>query len=409
MAMNNKQPKGSGYVNLQQYMAANQNNRLGSTLSQGVKGTVDASKNVLNKAQNVFDTKLGAEQGRLQQQGSKANQIFSDASNAPQNVTDDAAKTFNSYLQSSFQGPTRLDNETGVLSKAKEAYGAGQLVGSRGGRQELLRRYVGGPNYNPGKQRFDELLLPGDSGLKDARRAALQTLSGAQRGVQLAEERAGTARSDLARQQGELKSNLSNTLKSSNEKLDEQFKNISSEQENYQKLVESAMKGDLEAVQKLGIDPNDQFYQAALRTGGPFAESLFRNTINFTNPENLTREAVASQEQAAQLAALSKLSGETFDPSKAGTFKGASIDYNSQAARNIAEQFATREIGTMPQRALEINQEISRLNEALKSGPGPFSGTKQAYNKAQERKNQLMRELDSLYSQQGIIRGKYGL
>lgn len=107
----------------------------------------------------------------------------------PSPVSDQEIKDFTKFRTGTYAGPTELKDYGSLLGKAQQAEQLGNLSRSTGGRQELLRRFVGqGNNYNQGEKRLDETLLGQDAnGVRNAARST----AGATGKVEAANQQAG--------------------------------------------------------------------------------------------------------------------------------------------------------------------------------------------------------------------------
>lgn len=201
--MTQKPKKGSGFTNLQSILEANKGNKLGGAVVGGVQGAGQQAQSTLQAGQKEFEAGLSGARGQRQEKEQTSKGIlsrFGQQDYAGQDIGEQEVGKVEELRSSKYAGPQGLTNEQMVQQQAKQAEQLGQYAGSAGGRQELLRRFVGGvPQYSQRKQMQDELLLGlggGEQALKQAGKAT--------RGLQArtAEEiqKAKFAGSDEARQ-----------------------------------------------------------------------------------------------------------------------------------------------------------------------------------------------------------------
>lgn len=228
MAFGPNDRKGTGFTNINRVLQANQGNKLGSSVASGVQKQATNVRTQAQQSQQKFqeeanknrlDTQEASQKrdeiiGRFGQSGTTQNQQApalagtqevaskvgaanavtppnasnfnqptqqAPASNAaPQSgaqpiVSDQEIQDFTKFRTGTYTGPQSLQDYQTLQGNAMEAGQLGDLTRSSGGRQELLRRFVGGDGYNQGQQRLDTLLLgqSGTQGLNQARRSTL--------------------------------------------------------------------------------------------------------------------------------------------------------------------------------------------------------------------------------------------
>lgn len=191
-------PQGSGFTNLQRILQANQQNRLGSTVSGGIQQAGQSTRQAITAAGQKV--KSQAEQERDRQRALEQRTV-NVLGNVPA-ATDDDVGAFEEARAGLSKAPGSVENAAELRQKAREAEQLGQAAGSQAGRYGLLQRYVGGgQKYTSGQQRVDALLLgqTGGEQLRTARktplglqqRAETEILSGSELGKQLGAEAKG--------------------------------------------------------------------------------------------------------------------------------------------------------------------------------------------------------------------------
>ena len=116
------------------------------------------------------------------------------AENLPTAQEFDEFRRINSGI---YSGPQELQNYQSLLNQAQKVEDLGTLSRLQGGRQELLKQFVGGRDYTAGQKNLDEAIL-GRSSNEDLTRATKQAL-GSERRVQEANKLAQAEAQGLAR------------------------------------------------------------------------------------------------------------------------------------------------------------------------------------------------------------------
>lgn len=174
-----QQKRGSGFTNINRVLGANQNNRLGTSISQGVLGQAEQARGNIREASNKFREEAGS--NRLDTEGNRVarqnilNKVTQET-DAPPVLGEDEQKQFENFRTGTYKGPQQLGNEGEIRSQAENAQQLGKLTQTSGGRQGLLQRFAGGAGYGLGQQKVDNLLLSGAPGGLNAIRRYTQGL-----------------------------------------------------------------------------------------------------------------------------------------------------------------------------------------------------------------------------------------
>lgn len=278
--------QGSGFINLQKFMNANKNNKLGSAIAGGIQNNANRVAGAVPAAQNEFNAGLNAENERINQGVQSGNQLLTNIDTNPNAVGDADIDKYRDFYSRGYQGPQGLKDSNKLINQASNAETEANFTGSRDGRQELLRSYAGQgrSNYTRGKRSLDELLLTGQDGeqLKDARRNALQQIGTVKPSIDVAKMRS----------QVEAKNN---------EKMQLDNKNLLTSKV---KTVDDARAAELEAVRK---DQEARYANyAALSRNAP-QDWYGVNSAGFIDRTDPNLVNVTSKEQAAQYNALQRL------------------------------------------------------------------------------------------------------
>lgn len=187
MADSRNRRRGTGFTNIGRYLQANESNRLGTAVGQGITGKAeeaeDEAKQVASGFQSQAQTaRVGEQGGEEQQKVSGIMDKFGQAGfQAPGKdqvgtVTEQEEEAVRGFLSGEYKGPLDIAKQDKEKLQAREG-ALSRLAGSTRtaeGREALLRRFAGGKGYTTGQQRLDNLLLgkTGTQQLEQARRAA---------------------------------------------------------------------------------------------------------------------------------------------------------------------------------------------------------------------------------------------
>jgi len=461
--------KGTGFTNLNRIMQANKGNKLGSAVSGGIQGQVSGVKSNVKSAQEQFQEE--AEKNRLDTQqtadkrseilgrfaptsGSQpqASQLTEDgrprsvamsptsvpssvptranpettqvgqsvsqaqavpgAAQSP--VSDEEIKEFTKFRTGTYTGPKELQDATTLYGKAQQAEELGNLARSEGGRQELLRRFVGGNNYTSGQRQLDSTLLgqkPGQLGVAARQaRGSTDLVAGANaQAGGLAQEYANRAKAfgeDTVKKLGETKSPLDEALNKrvtdaqtgedtrlgSLKKMQDllvgknpEFENLDQWTRSGLALQEAADKGYLSQADMnmlLGAGGKTGLLQRGSNLGLNMNQ-LINERLTNQLAQNIGRTGIASDDDIARLNALDRLAGKQgtdleflqgqgdFAEGKTGLNIGSLEEY---IAKSEAEKARKDEAY-----ALKLAQEQARyLNQAMAGGMQQVGGGMEA-------------------------------
>lgn len=253
--------------------------------------------------------------------------------------TDQEITDFTRFRTGTYTGPDELQDVSTLYGKAAQSEQMGQLARSTGGRQELLRRFVGGDDYTQGQKRLDETILGQDTST-NLGAAARQT-----RGAISDVEKANVGASSLAEEYknrakifgqetigkiADTKSPLDAIL---NKKV-EDYQRIEKSNQDSVASIKDILAGNnpdykiLDKNTRLGLALtqaqmsgflSEQEVKNLVGSGGMLQRAfnlgldpnaLLMERIQQTAAENVSRTGVASEEEIAQLNALDKLSGK---------------------------------------------------------------------------------------------------
>jgi hypothetical protein len=346
--------KGSGFTNINRVVTANQGNKLGTTVASGVQNQANQVKQETEQATTNFNQE--AQKTRLDTAEAAKNRddtigrFASPNEKTVQNVTDDDVSNFTKYRTGTYEGPKQLNDYQTLAGKAQNTEMLGDLSRSTGGRQELLKRFVGGSGYNQGQQGLDNLLL-GQSGnaLNQTRRATqglTEDVTGANTQASgLAQEYAnrakifgtetvgklGAARSPISTQiDQQLKANqtLENNRKGSLSSLQSILSGTGDKYKGLDRVTRLGL--GLQAAKDAGYLTDAQA-NSLLGDGGLIQRSetlgldtnaLLNERIKNIAAQNINRGGAASAVQESQLNALDRLLGK----------QGTDLEFNQAGA-----------------------------------------------------------------------------
>jgi hypothetical protein len=317
------------------------------------------------------------------------------AANMP---TEAESAAFQRFQTGTYSGPKELGDAQTLLGRAQQTQQLGDLSRSSGGRQELLRQFVGGRDYTQGQRGLDEAILGQDTsgGLT---RAAKET-RGSERDVQMANRMAGAKAQDLtgkaaafgAETRGQLdaagvpisadidtqfaaaqaaETGRQATLKGFQDVLtstDPKYAGLDKLSRAGLALQDAANQGFLkqsDIEQLMGTDTNVGLIERGLASGVDINKMLAEK-LTGTSAQNLTRAGAASDVNVARLNALSRLQGKT----------GSDLEFKDDRAKLQAGGIGL-DTTTMQQQIAAAEAEKARVDPTYKYTPYKYTPTEQ--------------------------------
>jgi len=330
--------QGSGFTNLQRIMQANQGNRLGSTVGQGIQQAGEQTRQGLGQAQEQF--KQQSEAGRLdtQQNKERVENVLKD----PTQATGEDINQFARFRAGQYGGPQTLTNIQNLQGQAQEAQNLGQAASSQAGRQGLLQRFAAAPGqYGSGQQRLDTLLLgtTGAQPLREARRSVSglgQQVAGAGEAAQnVAQQYQNLARGfgqDVTQRTGAMETEAQTAAEqraAEANKADEALR----QQVEQERQAAQTNQLSQQALEQLGLSAGQRTYGANL---GQYLGYQGRDTLAAARPEE-----VLNQQEFQKFSNLKKLMGQDvsqYDPTKVGTYQAGQETFDKTAAQGAIGQ-----------------------------------------------------------------------
>lgn len=171
-------PQGTGFTNIQRIIGANQGNKLGQAVAGGVQKTGQQVRSNLSQANQQFGQKVQA--GALDTDANRqaGQNLVQQATGlqAGQQLGEDQLGQAQKFMAGDYVGPNNLQNASQLVGQAVDAEQLGRLSGTSAGRQGLLQRFVGAPQYTFGQQKLDNLLLGADRNALAQSKAAVRGL-----------------------------------------------------------------------------------------------------------------------------------------------------------------------------------------------------------------------------------------
>lgn len=316
-----QQRQGSGFVNLQRMLQANQPGRLGQAVGSGLQKEAQRTQQTIGQAGQEF--RQQAEASRLDKP--ETQQYVQQTLQDPTKASEADIKRFEEIRAGQYKGPKELQNYGQIASQAQATEGLGRMASTGAGRGTLLQRYVGGDRYTTGQRGLDQLVLGagGTQPLQQARRQALGLGREAET-QQLAAQTYGQELGQRAQEFGrQTIGQIGQTIEEKQAAIEAQLPELQRQREQQVaeagQRLQSGREVTQEDLQRLGLTAGTRLYNVDL--------SKF-----LTAGAGPKAEEVASAEDYARFRALSQLGGrditgqaaqaiETFrDPTKAGSF-----------------------------------------------------------------------------------------
>lgn len=336
------QKQGTGFTNLSRILQANRSNRLGQVVNQGVGNIAQDAKSNVQKSQEQF-TKDTQEAFKPYQGGEEFYKgAILDPTSTVQNQQ--GFDRFRRIASGDYVGPDELQNTGALTSKVQNVQDLARLSGTSGGKEALLQSFIKNPNYAAGQRRLDTLLL-GNKDLQGLRGLASSTTRDFANAQEVARAQANI-NENIAQQQSQ---GLKETLVKEQEARDKELADkLAAEQ-----TAEIDRKAKLDAL-KSNLEQSQLTKEQAQALGIDIAGKDFINLFG-VNPQDLvnyrysdlptSKEAIASQEQAARLNALNRLAGNEgniFDPTKVGSFQASGSTFDLDKFRQGTEAYEDR-------------------------------------------------------------------
>lgn len=261
---------------------------------------------------------------------------------------------FAKFREGKYEGPQQIENFDSLIADAQNAEILSNFGRTSDGRQELLRRFVGGQGYTKGEKNLDSLLLKDDPATKATLRAT--------RGLTKDVKQAGSAASGLAQELAnranafgkETVNQLQANLNPLSGQVDQRLTDIQNQelakQTEYENLVKEIRKGGvnkalssglLDSVQAKAINrgkfsniaPNliDLTEQRAFKGDVMNLNDLLASNMSLQEAQNVNRAGAATVEQENRINALQRLLGQNAE------FANAGLDGDYKASKGVLD------------------------------------------------------------------------
>lgn len=275
----------------------------------------------------------------------------------PRMLSESERQDLQKALQAKYEGPESIQDLEGfnqARAKAQEAEHLGNLTQSEGGRFELLRKVVNGPQYTRGQNRLDQAILAQSD-------PARQTLSNVRSQTSGLGNQVGQIESEsnalVAPMKQALEANKQKTQQGLQAALQNRLYNIDSQAQtlnNQKAATEAQIRKQITEITTGKLDPSKPGFAEAysLLTGSSFPTQVgveggaveYFDPTYFSIPAdsfiqsgtNASRESVATEQDRLQIEALADLMGtqeQYFQPGEAPAFDG-NVRFDTGAYRN---------------------------------------------------------------------------
>lgn len=312
--------------------------------------------------------------------------------------TEEEISQFGKLRAGVYGGPMELQDAQTLMGSAAEAEQLGNLTRSTGGRQELLRRTVGGEDYTQGQQRLDTLLLgqAGTQGLNQARKATRGLETDVQEANRLAQEKAKTFASQAKIFGEETVGKLNEARNPLSAKIDEQLAGINTQEEKRKGTIKNIQDtllgtGDkfkgVDRVARLGLGlqsavdsgflTQDQVSELMGKGGlvdraeklGLDTNALLNERIQTLGAQNINRGGAANASQEARISALDRLLGKQGTDVEFGQkgedYKGTRAEFDTKSLQDYISKTEAERAQRDPQFAKEIQARPTRLQQTV--------------------------------------------
>lgn len=342
----NKQ--GSGFVGLDQYMAANKGNKFGSQFTGKVTDTIGQAETDLNQSAQDFTNASNQGTTKWDDVGNRYKRIIN---NAGDNTTAREKSVAKQFQNVSYQGPESFsgtayaDKAMGGVQKASQQARALQ---SEGGRFALLDQYFGRPTYSMGQKTLDNMLVRNSGAAAKAKGIGQQAQALGQQAKQTAqglESLVNTNRAATQNTAQQAKGYADKALANFGTDLQGRYDQFNADNKAYNDRIARVVKGlrsgttpssylsgkDLKNVDSiLGLSPNQSLY--GIKDLSKYLQSAPAQQLsNFASDQDYARY-LALADLAGEDPAL--LSAENRD--QAGTANGYVTGKKDILARDIA-------------------------------------------------------------------------
>jgi hypothetical protein len=456
---NPQQRRGTGFTNLNKILNAQQGSKVGSAVSGGISNVAQQARAGTESAKQEFGQKAEQSRVSSSQQGQEKSQGFVSRFGVPaqpatqqpgqpsqpnndqrevvandrlnnmnrdvgtrsdalaeqrritaglgpiqeaavyegdfQALTDEEIADYQKLTAGTYAGPRDLQNQEQLLAKAQRAETLGGLTQSSGGREELLRQFVGGgQGYTSGMSKLDQLILGKQGNLTGARRETRGQMQDVSQAAQSArnlasqiegQEKAASEKlkADIAGIGTTISGDIENRFKSA-EQFEQNRAKIATELQNFkgnsdqlgQFLFDKGLIGPQQLEQINAIDKANKIaaglaeHEHGLKDKNKYTESYYKDKLNefitqgSSASQNLSQAGVTSAEQAARLQALQQLGAGQFqqylgdDINKVGSFQAGKVGISDKSLNSYL-QGLSKDL---------YKAELDRINDQMDKG-----------------------------------------
>tara|TARA_R110000803_G_scaffold200258_2_gene264549 strand:+ start:3427 stop:4965 length:1539 start_codon:yes stop_codon:yes gene_type:complete len=398
----NNRRKGTGFTNISKYLAANDDNTLGSTIGTAIgkksKEGEEEAASVSSGFQSEADkTRVGSQEDIDKRKGI-LDKFDTTESTGFGGITEEEdgsgdVGTVSGFLSGDYKGPLDIASKEKESLRAKTMALSNLAGGTRtaGGREALLSRFIGDKNYTGGQQKLDSLLLgkTGTGALEQARRGATSSIGnmkqmseGARaRGDQYATETKNFADSTRDAFEG-IGSGIQDNVKGAAGERIGALMDIRDSKRDYnvdnyrdiedgltaQEQLDASIQKEQDALSQLGLGYDEETgegYKFLYGAEDPYVASTrdSEGNIDFNRGD---LQASRSVEQGTKLEALNKLLGREGVGSEYDTGNKTELDPNANSVDTLKEMLS----GRKDQYGKDVTSQEGRIQESTKDYNG---------------------------------------
>ncbi len=357
---------GTGFTNLNRYVAANKGSQVGSAIQSGVEGNVGKFRTGLASAQGKFGEDVsGAALGsdpnkairgevlsKIGTLGTKGQVAGVGTAEEPKTITQADIDKFSTFRGGAYGGPQEIAGGAKFAGQAQNLQGLGTATKTGAGRQGLLQSFVGGNQYTQGQQKLDNLLLGRQAGKLGGINQAVRGIAGTtanQLGsardlanLQAAQNRAFGVESQGLVDTAQTKefSDLAADVAAKNTQYDTDIANLEKGLGTFDTSLSPGLQG-LAGQYTYGLDPSSFLEIGRKATAG-----------NIMTPEQEARLSALGQLRGTGTSNIPQMETDKF---KAAGFNLGDFETAVGGAKTAAEQESAQFNEPLTQKAAEIN------------------------------------------------------
>lgn len=358
---NPNQQRGTGYTNIQRIITANQGNKLGQNIGQGIQQAGQQVQQNLGQQQQQFNQQTGQNQANTGANQQLVGNVLSNASQyAPTGQNDANAQTgakFQQLIGGQYQGPMSLQSPDQLQQQASDVGQMGNALNTAGGRMALLQRFAGGPQYTTGQQTLDSLLLGKSTGdLINAKKSIAGLPSAIGRAVGGSQEQGKEQTSGATEFGKQVQGQFGQKVSDIDTGLQKAATEGQSKKDTaYKQAIEDLKSGDI---------TQDEADLLGVGQGQEVTNDMLQNVGNYLteDPTKASAQNIATGQDYSTMNALRQLAGQN-SPEAAQKLLGTYSGQDAQAGKfTTAPTFQSDKSGFQSGLGSQISQYHSQLD-----------------------------------------------